>query len=197
MNNARTPQIRSDRSDRSDPFGILHLFRSEALVVRSDRSDRTAAPRRSGPTGPIGVNPTLPEISEQYQSGPSGPSGPTDEMARVGEALDSVEERASIREFEGGQTRVDAGAAALAEVARAAGMSPEALLGLWAAHPDARAYLAQLTRNGPQTYGAMASRMGWGATRAWLAEARLRAAGLITMGPQGVAVPATRAEGRT
>jgi hypothetical protein len=34
----------------------------------------------------------------------------------------------------------------------------------------------------------MASLMGWGATRAWLAEARLRAAGLIAMGPQGVAV---------
>jgi len=110
--------------------------------------------------------------------------------------LDLYEERAAIREFDGGQARADAEAAALAKAARAAGMTPEALRGLWAAHPDARAYLAHLTRHGPQTYGAMASLMGWGATRAWLAEARLRAAGLIAMGPQGVAVPATRAEGR-
>jgi len=117
-------------------------------------------------------------------------------MAKASEALDAFEERAAIREYDGGQARADAEAAAMAEVARAAGMSPEALRGLWAAHPDSRVYLAQLTRNGPQTYGAMASLMGWGATRAWLAEARLRAAGLITMGPQGVAVPATRAEGR-
>jgi len=117
-------------------------------------------------------------------------------MAKASEALDADEERAAIREFDGAQTRAEAEAAALAEVARAAGMTPEALRGLWAAHPDARAYLVHLTRHGPQTYGAMASLMGWGATRAWLAEARLRAAGLIAMGPQGVAVPATRAERR-
>lgn len=45
--------------------------------------------------------------------------------------------------------------------------------------PDALAYLAHLRRNGPATYGAMASALGWGATRAWQAEARLRAAGLV------------------
>lgn len=45
--------------------------------------------------------------------------------------------------------------------------------------PDAGAYLDRLRLHGPATYGAMASAMGWGATRAWRAEATLRAAGLV------------------
>jgi len=58
--------------------------------------------------------------------------------------------------------------------------------------PDAGAYLDQLRLHGPATYGAMASDMGWGATRAWRAEAKLRAAGLVTMGELGRAVPTTK-----
>jgi hypothetical protein len=55
---------------------------------------------------------------------------------------------------------------------------------------DAGALLDWLRRNGPATYGAAASSLGWGATRAWQAEARLRAAGLVTVtGPLGQAVP--------
>lgn len=53
---------------------------------------------------------------------------------------------------------------------------------------DAGAYLDHLRLHGPATYGAMASAMGWGATRAWRAEAKLRAAGLVRMGPLGRAV---------
>ena len=45
--------------------------------------------------------------------------------------------------------------------------------------PDAGAYLDRLRLHGPATYGAMASAMGWGATRAWRAEAKLRTAGLV------------------
>ena len=46
-------------------------------------------------------------------------------------------------------------------------------------HPDA-AELADLLRlRGPTTYGAAASALGWGATRAWQAEARLRAAKMV------------------
>ena len=55
--------------------------------------------------------------------------------------------------------------------------------------PDAGAYLDRLHLRGPATYGAMASAMGWGATRAWRAEATLRAAGLVHMGELGRAVP--------
>lgn len=44
--------------------------------------------------------------------------------------------------------------------------------------PDAGAYLDRLRLHGPASYGAMASSLGWGATRAWQAEARLREAGL-------------------
>ena len=56
---------------------------------------------------------------------------------------------------------------------------------------DARAYLRHLLDNGPATVGAAGSALGWGATRAWQAEARLRAAGMVTMGPGGQAVPVT------
>ncbi|MCC5955178.1 MAG: hypothetical protein JJU07_03675 [Natronohydrobacter sp.] len=45
--------------------------------------------------------------------------------------------------------------------------------------PDAGAYFDWLRLHGPATYGAMAAALGWGATRAWRAEARLRAAGLV------------------
>jgi hypothetical protein len=125
---------------------------------------------------------------------PARPTGNRD-GAPEALALDAFDERAAIREHDGGQARAEAEAAALAEVAAAAGLTPEGLRALWAAHPDARAYLAKLTRDGPLTYGAAASLLGWGATRAWQAEARLRAAGLVTMGRHGVAVPIGRGRG--
>lgn len=67
---------------------------------------------------------------------------------------------------------------------RADGLDPDA---------DAGAYLDRLHLHGPATYGAMASAMGWGATRAWRAEAKLRALGLVTMGELGRAVPVKQA----
>ncbi|MFO7853723.1 MAG: hypothetical protein R6V44_00565 [Paracoccaceae bacterium] len=53
---------------------------------------------------------------------------------------------------------------------------------------DADALLAHLRANGSATYGAAARATGMGATRAWRAEARLRAAGLVTLGPLGEAM---------
>jgi len=44
---------------------------------------------------------------------------------------------------------------------------------------DAAAYLTHLRSCGAQSYGAVARQLGWGATRAWCAEAELRAAGWI------------------
>ena len=44
---------------------------------------------------------------------------------------------------------------------------------------DAGAYLDFLQLHGTCTYGAFAKTRGWAATRAWQAEAQLRAAGLI------------------
>ena len=52
-------------------------------------------------------------------------------------------------------------------------------------HPDAATLLDFLRREGPHTYGAAASGLGWGATRAWQAEARLRAAGMAEIGELG------------
>jgi len=57
---------------------------------------------------------------------------------------------------------------------------------------DAETYLAVLLRDGPQTYGAMASILVWGVTRAWQTEARLRAAGLVALGALGKAQPTER-----
>ena len=45
--------------------------------------------------------------------------------------------------------------------------------------PDAGAYLDRLRLHGPATYGTMATALGWGAMRAWRAEAKLRAGGLV------------------
>lgn len=44
---------------------------------------------------------------------------------------------------------------------------------------DAAEYLSHLRLHGTQSYGAVARALGWGATRAWRAEAELRAAGRI------------------
>lgn len=55
--------------------------------------------------------------------------------------------------------------------------------------PDAGQYLDRLCLHGPATYGATATAMGWGATRAWRAEAELRALGLVRLGLNGQAEP--------
>lgn len=57
--------------------------------------------------------------------------------------------------------------------------------------PDAGAYLDRLRSQGPATYGAMATALGWGATRAWRAEAKLRALGLLRLGEFGRGHPKT------
>lgn len=50
---------------------------------------------------------------------------------------------------------------------------------------DAVQLAALLFQSGPLTYGAAASALGWGATRAWQAEAHLRAAGRVTFDALG------------
>lgn len=44
---------------------------------------------------------------------------------------------------------------------------------------DAARFADVLATSGPTTYGAVAVALGWGATRAWQAEARLRASGRV------------------
>lgn len=122
----------------------------------------------------------------------SGASGADPEGSA---ALDAYEERAAIREADGGQPKAED--AALAGTAQAAGVTPEALLRLWTDHPDAHAYLAFLLRHGPATAGAAAATFGWHATRAWQAEARLRAARLVSMDALGQAVPVVADPGAT
>jgi hypothetical protein len=57
-----------------------------------------------------------------------------------------------------------------------------------ASDPDT--YLAALTLHGPMTYGAAAVALGWGATRAWQAEAQLVAEGKTTLSRAGRTAPA-------
>lgn len=52
---------------------------------------------------------------------------------------------------------------------------------------NAGKYLDFLNLHGPSTYGAFATAPGWGATRAWQAEAQLRAAGLVQYNSLGKA----------
>lgn len=54
---------------------------------------------------------------------------------------------------------------------------------------DNQTLLDFLHREGPQTYGAAATALGWGASRAWQAEAGLRAAGSVRSGEFGRMVP--------
>lgn len=112
--------------------------------------------------------------------------------ADMDEALDAFEERAAIREYCGGQCRPEAEKAALEEVAQAAKIRPEDLKQRWAAHPDARVYLVHLIAHGPTTLESVAIALGWTSTRAWQAEARLRAAGLVRRDRQGRAHLAAR-----
>ena len=57
---------------------------------------------------------------------------------------------------------------------------------------DPDTYLAALRLHGPMTYGAAAVALGWGATRAWQAEASLVAEGRATLTREGRACPPTR-----
>lgn len=51
--------------------------------------------------------------------------------------------------------------------------------------PDAAALLEHIHAHGPTTYGAVSLALRWGASRAWRAEAVLRARGLVRLGAQG------------
>lgn len=50
---------------------------------------------------------------------------------------------------------------------------------------DSERLADMLATSGPTTYGAAAVALGWGATRTWQAEARLRASGRVISDSQG------------
>lgn len=92
--------------------------------------------------------------------------------------------------------RQSGGVANVAKVADVAGGHRRARSAPANLHPDAAALLDLLLHAGPATYGAAARTLGWGATRAWQAEARLRAAGLVRLGEHGKAAPLDEAPAR-
>ena len=78
--------------------------------------------------------------------------------------------------------------AQVARVARPQSSKPENGKEAYGLHPDADELLTFLLRKGPHSYGAAATSLGWAATRAWQAHARLRAAGLVWYDEIGRAV---------
>ena len=195
MTDLHISQSWSDQSDRSDPFGILALFRSDSAPHVSDQSDQPATPVPAGPTGPTADSLCRAGKGKQKQCGPTGPTGPSAIRPHSAGAdspdpdaidvLDRYEERAAIREDHGGQPRAEAEATALAGAANRAGFTTNILRQLWAKHPDAKVYLAHLSVTGPMACSAVACALQWDRTRAWQAEARLRASGLVTLDSQG------------
>lgn len=81
--------------------------------------------------------------------------------------------------FEGAHSQVVFQGAAHPEAKRKSAISEVSRNGTFRAGPDPDALLALLRDRGPLSYGAAASALGWGATRAWQAEAALKAAGRI------------------
>lgn len=189
MTDAQRPYI---WSGQSDPFGILALFRSDVAPSMSGQSDQPAVAVPAGPTGPTDSDRRWTEKTTQKQCGPTGPTKIDQQFVAGAPAdshtlhlLDHYEERAAIREYDGGQLRAEAEAGALAEAASLVGLTSNMLRKLWAAHPDAQAYLAYLSATGPTAYVDAASTLHWDPTRAWQAEARLRASGLLTLDSRG------------
>jgi hypothetical protein len=126
-----------------------------------------------------------------------------------GEVLDRYEERAAICEHDAGQSRSDAEAVAEATGGRPketgattepvfSARPPARKLEIVCCATDPQTLLGYLCREGPQTNGAAATALGWGATRAWRAEAGLKAAGLVRIGEFGQMVPgASRLSAKT
>jgi hypothetical protein len=100
--------------------------------------------------------------------------------------LDRYEEPAAFREFGGEQPRAEPEAADLAEAAKGAGLTTNMLRKLSAEQPDAKAYLVHLSARGLMAFDDVAGALQWDRTRAWQAEARLRASGMVTLDSEGL-----------
>jgi len=89
-----------------------------------------------------------------------------------------------------GAIRANPPAADPPRLARIARSEPAAPPSAPSANPqeDAAALADALRLHGPMTQGAVALALGWGATRAWRTEARLRATGKVRMDAWGRAV---------
>lgn len=82
---------------------------------------------------------------------------------------DTFEDRAAIAEHDGGMTRAEA-----ERLADGDALGFEAPVAAAADIPDPARLTALLAEHGPMTQGAAGAALGWGATRAWQAEAALR-----------------------
>ena len=161
---------------------------AEVASVATHRAPASLAGRYSpnSPDSPLGgVLPDAPApCSRDTPANAAFGGGRADEAELEEAAIDSFEERAAIREEEDGQDRETAEAAALHEVAADLMWSPDEVRSRWAADPDARR-LALALRDDALSELEAATALGWDAYRTWAAVARLRAAGLATLGSDG------------
>jgi hypothetical protein len=98
--------------------GWASLERARNLLPHPNRPNR---PNRRGIEGA-----GLGRLGRLGAGGSSKPFSPVDPEV-LADALDCFEERAAIREYEGGQTRVEAEIAAMHEAAETYGIATEAL----------------------------------------------------------------------
>lgn len=122
-----------DHRGHRDRIDIVSVFRSQLQGLKWDHRDQTAAPVPLVPPagselGPekqneINVVPLVPVVPLKNSGGEIGTSadGP------VTEAVDVFEERAAIREMDGGQSREEAEEGALAELTMETGEDPDDL----------------------------------------------------------------------
>lgn len=145
---------KSQVSQSSQPGGADHRVAEVAIVARSQLL-------RNG-------------VSDPEESSSSHASLPLHDLS-----FDAFEERAAIRQFDGGQTKDEAECAALIDVAAQFRVTTACLRKRWLADPDTKAYLAFVVSRDPTPLQVAASGLGWPLERAWAAEARLRACGLL------------------
>ncbi|MEO0958790.1 MAG: hypothetical protein AAFY66_10070 [Pseudomonadota bacterium] len=198
MSERSSAQIASDKSDRSDSTEFKRKFLSDLGVAVSDRSAAPSDAGRSVRPRPTAVRPGRTGKGEQNQWCPTCPTCPTgkgsNQIAKPPrrrptlEQIEAFEERAAIREFDGGESRERAEAAAAIEI----GMPPRDVPSgdeKPVDQSDCEALLAELREHGPLTPGAAAEQMKWGATRASRAVSSLKRQGRVRLGSLGEAVP--------
>ncbi|MEO0426183.1 MAG: hypothetical protein AAF160_01955 [Pseudomonadota bacterium] len=174
-------------NQRVKPAEVLRKFAEAAERVGSDRTRKHELPQTSArlpQPQPVESKqlPRLPQVPQLQTCEIESRSLPCEA------AIDAFEERAALREIDGGETRVQVEERAAAEL----GQPATELLnrpGEPSEENDPEVLLAFLRARRPATYGAAATDLGWGATRAWRAMSSLKRQGRVRLDSLREAVP--------
>lgn len=174
-----------------------HAATSATIATRASvRPPVSQKSQVSQPSQPAGADPLVVEVAsvaggEPLRATATDPGESSDSHGRLSLhdlTFDAFEERAAIRQFDGGQTKDEAERAALIDMAAQFSVTTACLRKRWLADPDAKAYLAFFVSRVPTSLNVAAAGLGWPLERAWAAQARLRACGLLRDGA-GSAAP--------